>query len=475
MAIRRTDEDLFEESRMTFGEHLEELRRVLVRALFGLGVGCIFGFMLADWVVQQLQTPLNEAIKEFRENLAKEDLKKEFGGVVPPEVQYWIDEEGLAPKRKLVDPTDIIRMLNEEGSEQSSLNELLKPFSFKFDELDPDKFDEICHELTNRQPDDEKFEKLEVIWDSLTQQQRLTISKIAETGSDTDEQFLIVLNALIDTAELYESEAFDDLLNEDEGGFWSWFSSSEKNYLAEMKKKLNEDPDPNEKRHLNKLLIQYTFQQAMVSPRLRLRPITMWEPVEVRSQSLQPTEVFMIWIKAGLITGFFIASPWIFYQVWTFVASGLYRHERNYIYFYLPFSLFLFVAGAALAFFFVFEHVLRFLFQFNASMGIDPQPRIGYWLSFVMMLPLGFGLAFQLPLVMLFLNRVGIISVKLYLEKWRVAVFVIFLLSMILTPADPISMITLAIPLTILYFGGVLLCFWMPKTRNPFKEAYEPT
>ena len=457
---------------MTFGEHLEELRRVLVRALVGLGVGCIFGFMLANWVVDQLQRPLNKAIEEFRVNLAKEKLKEEYGGVLPPEAQYWIDQENLAPKKKFVDPADIIRMLHEEGSDQSNLKELLKPNSFKIDELDADKFDEICNEVVKRESENEK---LEAIWQALTQQQRKTVSEIAESGTDNDRQLLVVLNALIDNSELYKSEAFDDLLSENDGGFWSWFSPSEKNYLAEMKKKLDEDPDPDEKRHLNKLLIQYTFPEAMVSPRLRLQPMVVWESVEVRTQSLTPTEVFMIWIKAGLITGFFIASPWIFYQIWTFVASGLYRHERNYIYFYLPFSLFLFVAGAALAFFFVFEHVLRFLFQFNASMGIDPQPRIGYWLSFVMMLPLGFGLAFQLPLVMLFLNRVGIISVKLYLEKWRVAVFVIFLLSMILTPADPISMITLAIPLTILYFGGVLLCFWMPKTRNPFREAYEPT
>lgn len=157
-----------------------------------------------------------------------------------------------------------------------------------------------------------------------------------------------------------------------------------------------------------------------------------------------------------------------------FVAAGLYPHERRYIHLYLPISLFLFLAGILLAYFGVFKPVLMFLFTFNASMGIDPQPRIGEWLTFVMILPLGFGIAFQLPLVMLFLNRIGLLSIEAYLSKWRIAVLVIFVISMLLTPADPISMLMLAAPLTVLYFGGILLCKWMPRSRNPFQEAYEP-
>ena len=94
--------------------------------------------------------------------------------------------------------------------------------------------------------------------------------------------------------------------------------------------------------------------------------------------------------------------------------------------------------------------------------------RINDWLSFVMFLPLGFGIAFQLPLVMLFMNRINLFSVEAYLDKWRIAVMCIFVLSMILTPADPISMLLLAIPLTLLYFLGVGMCQWMPKNSNPF-------
>jgi sec-independent protein translocase protein TatC len=90
-----------------------------------------------------------------------------------------------------------------------------------------------------------------------------------------------------------------------------------------------------------------------------------------------------------------------------------------------------------------------------------------------MLLPIGFGISFQLPLVMLFLERIGIMSVRTYIDKWRVSVLVIAILSMVLTPADPQSMILMFIPLTILYFGGIGLCHFWPKRKSPFGEEGE--
>ena len=190
----------------------------------------------------------------------------------------------------------------------------------------------------------------------------------------------------------------------------------------------------------------------------------------IKTKSLSAHEAFIIFIKASLLAGVLISSPWIFYQIWSFVAAGLYPHERKYIHIFLPFSLALFLAGASLAFIFVFPPVLKFLFYFNSELGIDPDPRISEWLGFVLMLPLGFGISFQLPLVMLFLERIGIFDIQAYLSKWRVAILVIFVLAMFLTPADPYSMILMAVPLTVLYFGGVLLCRYMPRSRSPYDD-----
>jgi sec-independent protein translocase protein TatC len=121
----------------------------------------------------------------------------------------------------------------------------------------------------------------------------------------------------------------------------------------------------------------------------------------------------------------------------------------------------------------VFRYVLAFLFQFYAWMNIDPDPRISNWLTFVLILPLGFGISFQLPLVMLFLERIGIFTVATYMSHWRIAVMVIFVLAMIFTPTDPWSMILLATPLTALYFLGVLMCRLMQRRATPFGEQVE--
>jgi sec-independent protein translocase protein TatC len=104
-------------------------------------------------------------------------------------------------------------------------------------------------------------------------------------------------------------------------------------------------------------------------------------------------------------------------------------------------------------------------------LGIDPDPRINEWLGFVLLLPVGFGVAFQLPLVMLFLERIGVLTVKDYYSYWRVAILVIFVIAAVLAPPDPYSMLLMAFPLTFLYFGGILLCKFLPRRQHPFGET----
>ena len=102
-------------------------------------------------------------------------------------------------------------------------------------------------------------------------------------------------------------------------------------------------------------------------------------------------------------------------------------------------------------------------------MNIDPDPRISEWLSFAMILPLGFGAGFQLPLVMFFLERVGIFTVENYLKQWKLSVLAIVVVAAVLTPPDPYSMTFLAAPLVLLFFGGILLCKMMPKKKSEFE------
>src|SRR5690606_28773 len=117
-------------------------------------------------------------------------------------------------------------------------------------------------------------------------------------------------------------------------------------------------------RRLNKFLLTGAFPDLLRAPRLNLIPLPTWKPVKVRFQVLNAQEAFMIWMKAGMVAGLVLARPWIFYQNWLFVAAGLYPHEKTYVYLYMPISILLFFGGASLAYVFVFDPVLDFLFTF---------------------------------------------------------------------------------------------------------------
>ena len=185
--------------------------------------------------------------------------------------------------------------------------------------------------------------------------------------------------------------------------------------------------------------------------------------------TLTVEEAFMTYLKVSLIAGIVLSSPWMFYQIWLFVAAGLYPHERKYVHVFLPLSLGLFLGGAVFCFFVVFPYVLDFLLGFNESLGVTPQIRLSEWISFAVILPVMFGVSFQLPLVMLFLERISIFSVAAYREKRRLAIFVIAIISMFLTPADPMSMMMMMIPLVLLYELGIQMCkFAEQREGSPF-------
>ena len=166
----------------------------------------------------------------------------------------------------------------------------------------------------------------------------------------------------------------------------------------------------------------------------------------------------MIFFKVCLVTGLVLSSPWAFYQVWAFVAAGLYRRERMFVYKFLPYSLGLFLAGVFLCFFVVLPLTLRFLLEFNVWLGVTPMLRLNDWMGFATILPLVFGLCFQTPLVMLFLSIIGVFTAADYRAKRRPAILVIVIVAMILTPGpDVSSMLFLSVPMLFLYELGILL------------------
>ncbi len=174
--------------------------------------------------------------------------------------------------------------------------------------------------------------------------------------------------------------------------------------------------------------------------------------------SLAPLETLTIFFMVCLVVGLVLASPWVFYQIWAFVAAGLYRHERHYVTKYLPFSLGLFLAGVFLCFLFVLPITLRFLLQFNVWLGVAPTLRLSDWMGFATILPLVFGISFQTPLVMLFLERIHIFTAEDFRSKRKIAILVMTITAAVITPGqDPFSMVLLAIPMILLYELGILM------------------
>lgn len=139
--------------------------------------------------------------------------------------------------------------------------------------------------------------------------------------------------------------------------------------------------------------------------------------------SLTVTEPLAVYFKVSAYCGIILASPWIFYQLWLFIAAGLYPHEKRLVHVNLPLSIGLFLGGIALCEFIVLPTGVDYLMSFNDWLGYEPEPRLSEWLSFALLMPLVFGVAFQTPLVMVFLERIGVFSVEGYRRHRRLRSF----------------------------------------------------
>jgi sec-independent protein translocase protein TatC len=183
--------------------------------------------------------------------------------------------------------------------------------------------------------------------------------------------------------------------------------------------------------------------------------------------TLSAQEGMVVYFKVSIICGLVLASPWVFWQLWSFVAAGLYPHEKRLVNYWLPMSLGLFLAGVFLCQFFVIPRAVAALLWFNEWMGLTPELRLNEWLTLAIWMPVVFGLAFQTPLVMLVLERIGLMSVASYLSYWRMAVFILAVVTLIIVPtSDVVTWFALWLPMVGLYFFGVYLC-WLAERRRP--------
>ncbi|VTS05183.1 twin-arginine translocase subunit TatC [Tuwongella immobilis] len=176
-------------------------------------------------------------------------------------------------------------------------------------------------------------------------------------------------------------------------------------------------------------------------------------------------EAFVVYFKVSILCGVILSSPWLFYQAWSFVGVGLYPHERRYVHVYLPFSIGLFLAGAALCQFVALPKAVGALLAFNDWLDLDPDLRLSEWLGFAVIMPLVFGVSFQTPIFMIFFQRIGLFTADDYVAQWRVAVMSLAVVAAVLTPTpDAVSMSVLFVPMFGLYWLGIVLCRLSPVT-----------
>ena len=137
--------------------------------------------------------------------------------------------------------------------------------------------------------------------------------------------------------------------------------------------------------------------------------------------ALSVQEALVVYFKVSLVAGLVIASPWVFWQIWSFIAAGLYPHEKKLVHVYLPMSLGLFLGGVLLCQFFVMPQAVAAMLWFNEWLGMSPDLRLNEWLSFAIWMPVVFGISFQTPLVMLFMGKLGIVNVEWFRSKRKIA------------------------------------------------------
>jgi sec-independent protein translocase protein TatC len=179
--------------------------------------------------------------------------------------------------------------------------------------------------------------------------------------------------------------------------------------------------------------------------------------------TLSAQEAFVVYFKVSLLCGVVLASPFILYQFWAFVGAGLYPHEKKYLYIFFGPSVVLFIVGVLLCQFVVLPGAVKALLKFNEMLGFDPDIRLNEWLGLAIILPLVFGISFQTPLVMIFLNRIGMFTAADYLTKWRYACFILAVFAALITPTpDVVTMLYLFIPMFGLYLTGILFCHLFP-------------
>ncbi len=366
----RDPDDFFSETRMTFGDHLEDLRLHLWRAVAGFGVAVFFSFFIGRAAVNFITAPVKQQLREFYRHRVENTMK--------------------------------------ESGEDPVLQRANQPTAFAGLYFRRDQLEAVLK--------GEPVEKINAF-------KRPVWKTDGENGK--------------------KASWFEDLIGHSGGP---------------------EKKEDEEEVNLDDVVrIWASHGEPLTETAANQEALRIVGDLDTMA-TLNVQEAFMVWFKVCLVCGFILGSPWIFWQVWMFVAAGLYPNEKRLVHVYLPVSLGLFLLGAAVCEFLVIPRAIEALLWFNEWLGLKPDLRLNEWLGFAIYMPLIFGLSFQTPLVMLFTARLGIFDANSFRNKRRYAWMVMALFAALITPStDAMSMLFLWVPMSLLFELGIVLIRMSPN------------
>lgn len=196
-----------------------------------------------------------------------------------------------------------------------------------------------------------------------------------------------------------------------------------------------------------------------------MRPLQEALPPGGKLVYTEAPEAFLLYLKISALVGTVIAAPVIMWQLWLFIAPGLYQHEKKYAVPFVLLSSLFFIAGAGFSHYVVFPFAWRFFAGFNSDY-LEFLPRVAPTFSLYAKMMLALGLVFEMPTLVFFLARMGVVSARMMLRQTKYAVLVIFILAAIITPPDVFSQLLVAGPMLMLY-GVSILIAWIFGRRKP--------
>jgi sec-independent protein translocase protein TatC len=192
------------------------------------------------------------------------------------------------------------------------------------------------------------------------------------------------------------------------------------------------------------------------------RPLMHALPVGATMIATDVTGTFLVPLKVTLLAAFLVALPWVLWQIWAFVAPGLYKHEQRLALPLIVSSVVLFFAGMAFAYFVVFPWIFHFFVSFTPE-GVQMMTDIDKYLSFVLWMFVAFGATFEIPVVEVLLVRMGIVSLDKLKSQRRYVIVGAFIVAAVITPPDVVSQLMLAVPMCLLYEIGLVAAKFFPK------------